>query len=426
MTKPPAPVATLSQPELTAPAVSFNALRTGLIVQLLLLIFLGILDAQIISPLLPEVMRDFHISTASAGMAVTVYSIASAGWTLAVGPLSDHFGRLVFLRLAAVAFSLSAVVVFLSEYFGLYLLARFMAGLGGGTISACVMAQMADLFPYEQRGRAMGLISMMYSAAGIIGIPAATWIAEHWGWRVIYVIIAVAMAPLAFFIHGRGVITNRNSAAALSEIPVWPAIRQQLRTYAGYWAAVHTRRGLLLAVTYSGTTSGLVTYLGAYLASAFQMPLSTIGLVFLTTGVFSTVGGISGGWLSDHVGKRRMIMAGSFLLIGVLLLVPLADSRWQIFALFAVGGFILASREGAYQALISELAPAMQRGAYIALRNATSQIAIAFSAAIGGFLYVKYGFQAVCYYAAVLSLLAVVIAAMIIEPGGKNAGETPA
>ena len=212
-------------------------------------------------------------------------------------------------------------------------------------------------------------------------------------------------------------VTNANNQGALSDTPTWQAIRRQLRTYAGYWAAAPTRRGMLLAVTYSGAASGLVTYLGAYLAAAFKMPLSTIGLVFLTTGVFSTVGGVSGGWLSDHVGKRRMIITGSLLLIGILLLVPLAASPWQVFTLFALGGFILASREGAYQALISELAPASERGGYIALRNATSQTAIAFSAAIGGFLYVEFGFQAVCYYAAVLSLFSALIASIIIEPG---------
>lgn len=396
-----------------------KALRLVLVAQLLFILFLGILDAQIISPLLPEVTRDFHISAAAAGAAVTAYSIAAATWTLAVGPLSDHFGRLIFLRLAAAAFTVSALLVFLSEHFGLYLFARFIAGLGGGTISACVMAQIADLFPYRQRGRAMGLVSMTYSAAGIIGIPAATWIAEHWGWRVIYVIIAVTMAPLALLINGRGVVAPENSSA-LAGVPVWPAIRQQLRTYAGYWAAASTRRGLLLAVTYSAAASGLVTYLGAYLAAEFQMPLSTIGLVFLTTGVFSTFGGISGGWLSDHIGKRRMIITSSLLLIGILLLVPLAQGRWQIFALFALGGFILASREGAYQALISELAPAAQRGAYIALRNATSQTAIAFSAMIGGFLYVHFGFPAICYFVAALSLCSVAIARIMVEPGAHN------
>ncbi|MGH7497090.1 MAG: MFS transporter [bacterium] len=396
--------------------VTAATIRWGLVGQLLFLIFLGILDAQIISPLLPEVTKEFQISTARAGFAVTVYAIAAACWTLAVGPLSDHFGRLIFLRLAAVAFTLSALVVFLSKYFGLYLLARFVAGLGGGTISACVMAQMADLFAYEQRGRAMGLVSMMYSAAAIIGIPAATWIAQHWGWRAIYVIIALVMAPLAVLINGRGVESQPRQTSAFSDMTVWLAIKQQLRTYLGYWAVARTRRGLLLAVTYSATASGLVTYLGAYLASAFQMPISTIGLVFLTTGLFSTFGGISGGWLSDHIGKRRMIITSSLLLIGILLLVPLAGSRWQVFALFGAGGFMLASREGAYQALISELAPALQRGAYIALRNATSQTAIAFSAAIGGYLYVEFGFQAVCYCAAALSLLAAVIAAIMVEP----------
>lgn len=420
MTPTPQPLPVLHDEKLPAAAPAFKIVQVGLIAQLLFILFLGIVDSQIISPLLPAVTQDYGISTGVAGAAVTVYSIAAALWTLAVGPLSDRFGRLVFLRLAAVVFSMSALGVFFSKYFGLYLFARFIAGLGGGTISACVMAQMADLFAYEHRGRAMGLISMMYSAAGIIGIPAATWIAEHWGWRIIYVIIALAMAPLAVLMKGRRMATAASQQTSRADFSVSRAVRQQLHAYANYWATPHTRRGLLLAITYSGTASGLVTYLGAYLAAAFGMHISTIGLVFLTTGVFSTFGGISGGWLSDHIGKRRTIMASSLTLIGILLVVPLADSRWQIFVLFALGGFILASREGAYQALISELAPARQRGAYIALRNATSQTSIALSAAVGGFLYVGLGFPAVCYYAAVLSLLAAFTASIMAEPGPKK------
>jgi predicted MFS family arabinose efflux permease len=172
----------------------------------------------------------------------------------------------------------------------------------------------------------------------------------------------------------------------------------------------------LLAITVSTAIAGLITYLGAWLSKTFGMSLNMIGAVFMTTGGASVLGALTGGWLADKIGKRRVIIFGSFLLALILAGVKLVQNPTGVFLFCAAGGLAMALREGPFQALISQLAPASERGAYIALRNATSQLAIAATALICGLLYERLGFQAVAFFAAICSLAAGALAWSIKEP----------
>jgi putative MFS transporter len=146
------------------------------------------------------------------------------------------------------------------------------------------------------------------------------------------------------------------------------------------------------------------------------MSVATIGLVFMLTGGTSVVGALSGGWFADRLGKRRMIALSSIMLALILFLVYTVQSRAAVFLFCAAGGLAMALREGPFQALISELAPATERGAYIALRNAISQLAIAAAAAICGLLFERFGFHAVAYFAAGCSVIASGLVLRIDEP----------
>ncbi len=406
----------------TVPAPIASHEKTPVTLALLFLLFLGLLDVQIISPILPELAADFHTSIAAAGAAVTIYAAAASACALVIGPLSDHFGRLLFLRWAATLFGLAAGLAWFAPSFPIYLAARLFAGAAGGVISACVIAQIADLFPYEARGRAMGWIGAMYFAAAVVGVPAGAWMAGSWGWRFIYVIL-VALAVIVAVLLFRRRASFAHALPALAQEPPqtddWNFARlitQQAKAYAHYWRMPVMRRGLLLALAFAATASGLLTYLGAWLTAAFGMTTSQIGLVFLVTGLASTITAFSGGWWSDRIGKRRLIMISSGLLVAVLPGLAHVATIVQLYLACAAGGMFLALREGPFQALLTELVPAQQRGAYLALRNFTSQITIAASAAACGFLYEQFGFRAICYFAAGFSLLAMFVAARITDP----------
>ncbi len=389
----------------------------GVIIALLLLLFLGLLDVQIISPILPKLAASFHTTIAAMGIAVTVYAVAASACALVIGPLTDHFGRLPFLRWAALIFAVAAAAAWLAPAFPFYLGARLLAGIAGGAISAGVIAQMADFFPYESRGRAMGWIGAMYFAAAVAGVPAAALLAGNLGWRALYLVLAAAAGCLAFGLFAlRAARTDRLMSAGMNaQWPIhWrlaPLVSGQIKAYSHYWRAARTRQGLLLALAVSATASLLLTYLGVWLTDRFGMSTSAIGVVFLVTGLASTITALTGGWWADRFGKRRVIVLSSALLALILPALAYVATPLQLYLACAAGGIFLAVREGPFQALSTELVPVQQRGAYLALRNFTSQLTIAASAAAGGLLYQTVGFSAICFVAAGCSVLALIVAA---------------
>lgn len=399
--------------------------RIGLFILLLSIFLLGLTDVQIISPILPKLAEDFSVSTAVMGTAVSAYAITAAVWALVVGPLSDRIGRLIFLRAAALVFTGAAAVAYFALQFEHYVAARVLAGLAGGTISACVIAQVADLFDYASRGRAMGWLGAIYFIAAVFAVPLGAWITSVWGWRAVYFLLGVLALVLVVFIRPALLPTGRSNASrenpdTLSPQPATKALWQQVQSYSRYLIRRTTRYGLLLAVMVSATVAGMVTYLGAWLASVFDMSVATIGLVFMVTGGASVVGAFGGGWFADQLGKRRMIALSSIILAAILFFVSAVQNHTGVFLFCAAGGLAMALREGPFQALISELPPANERGAYIALRNAISQLAIATAVAICGFLFERFGFHAVAYFAAICSVVASGLAWWIPEPSRQD------
>lgn len=395
-------------------------------VMLLGVLLLGLVDVQIFSPILPLMSRDFRISIATAGTAVTAYSIAAALWVLIVGPLLDRFGRLIFLRAAAGVFAIASTLAFFAQRFEVYVMARILAGLAGGTMSACIIAQIADLVPFERRGRAMGLVGAMYSVAAVVGVPIGAVLADSYGWRSIYLVFAVPALLLAIFMHRtQQAVDNHflNNGAAVARLQtgrrangILDAVFLQLGNYGRFWTNATTRQGLLLATAFSAAATSLITYLGVWLARDFGMPVRLIGLVFLATGLSALLGAFAGGWLADRLGKRRLIGLSSIALATVMLLNYFVASRADVLAFCIAGALAMALREGPYQALITELVPMYERGSYIALRNATSQLAIAAAAAIGGLLFERFGFVAVAAFAGICSMWAAVLVYFALEP----------
>jgi predicted MFS family arabinose efflux permease len=402
--------------------------KLHLFILLLGIFLLGLTDVQIISPILPALAEAFSVNAATVGVAVSAYAITAALWALVVGPLSDQFGRLIFLRIAAWVFSGAAIMAYWAAQFEHFVFARVFAGLAGGTISACVIAQAADLFEYELRGRAMGWLSAAYFLAAVIAAPLGAWITSLWGWRILYLLLAMPAILLGIFLRPKMLpLPIQNSPQsnlvglpkAASNFSV-TTLARQIQNYSRYFSRKAPFLGLLLALSISAAVASVVTYLGLWLASDFAMSISTIGLVFMVTGGASVAGALSGGWFADWLGKRRMIAFSSAILAIILFFIGFVQTRFGVFLFCAAGGLAMALREGPFQALISELVPAAERGAYIALRNAASQVAIAAAAATCGLLFEHFGFHAVAYFSAGCSVLAGGIALQIVEPSSHT------
>ena len=385
------------------------------------LLFLGVADNQATLALLPSIGQSFDVRILGRGLLITAYSLGAAVASLGAGMLSDHYGRKRFLQWAILVFSVSSWLTSRTADFHGLVLTRVLTGLAAGTLSTCTVAFAGDWFAYRVRGRAVGIISSAYFAGPILGVPAATELANRMGWQSAYVVLASG-ALLGWILTLRLPQDQPQSERmAISEI-----IRVTRETFRGFLGRRDTVGVVGIAFLVSGGLVGFLAYLSQWLREDLGLATSTVGRIWALGGLVALIGAPLGGLLSDRWGKKSVAVGSNILLALALISIPW--TRWGIPLLILFGLISLASafRQGPLTALITGLVSREQRGSLIALRNVSSQLGIAASTVVGGVLYEQRGYSAVTLMCALMTLGAVyLLAAYISEPlDGEPAKES--
>jgi predicted MFS family arabinose efflux permease len=385
-------------------------LDSFVIADLTALLFLGLADNQMIAALLPSLLGSLHVSVGMAGLLVAVYSLAAALASFVSGTLSDHYGRRRFLFLGVLLFAASSWVASRAGTFNALLLARGLTGFGAGMLSTCSITYAADWFEYRVRGRALGLISSAYFAAPILGVPLAAQIADRYGWRRSFLFFAI----LALVV---GALSLGLPKDKLSSVPSSHKLRVAGRAFRSFLVRRDTAAALGIAFLVSGGLVGFLTYVGQWLNTAFGLSTRTIGWVFMLGGVVALGSAPAGGIVSDRFGKRSVSIASNAILALAVALIPVFSWGFWLLAVFSLASIGAAFRQGPLTALITELVPSTQRGAFIALRNIFSQTGIGSVAVLGGFLFERHGYAAVTTLcAAMTAVVALLLFTHIVEP----------
>jgi predicted MFS family arabinose efflux permease len=382
------------------------------------ILFVGVADSQIISPLLPAIRTQVGKSSATVGLLFTGYSIAAALSVLIWGPLSDAFGRKRGLLAGLMIFCLGSIAAFMSKTFEPLLLGRIITGMGASMISLNAIAYAADFFPYSNRGWAMSSIMASYFAALIMGVPIGTWIGDRFGWSAIFAITAV-MVLLLFLVTCAFLpaLSGRHSG--------WTGnarFQDQSHIYAGFLTSPTTRNALLGAFLASAGTMGFLAYVGVWLHDTFGISAKQVGLVFLVSGGSALLASPFAGSLSDKIGKRRQFILSNICLAIFLILLPGANGMIALFVICGLISLSAAFRQGPMEALLTEIVATEMRGAFVALKNSFSQLGIALAALVSGMLLERSGYPAVCLLCAAANVAA---AAMIFKVQDKNIERTP-
>ncbi|MXW04706.1 MAG: MFS transporter [Gemmatimonadetes bacterium] len=420
-----------------------------LIVVLFGLMFVAVADNQMISPLLPDLMAAFGMGAGRAGLLVSVYAIAAAVVSFAIGPLSDRTGRRRMLIAALILFTAATLLCGLAWDYASLVAFRAVTGAAAGALSLNITACIGDHFPYRRRGAAMGLVMSGYFAAMILGVPAGAFVAEAWSWRWAFGVFAGAglllWAPaLAVLPHrvpavsmarkvslgGTGSAGGADGAYgevhAVSAVSAARAvsINNLARSYGRFLGRTGPLAVVAASFLVSASTVGFITYVGTWLREAYGLSTDWIGLIFLFSGLGALVGSPLAGYISDRAGKRGVVVVSGLVMAGLLATIP-----WVIGLLPVVfGGFILTGIAGAFrhaplQALVTAMASDEERGTLIALKNTVAEFGIAGGTALCGVLYVAFGYPSVGAACGVMAAAAsFVILIWVREPG--ETGET--
>ena len=357
-------------------------------------LFLGVSDTQLVSPLLALIAGEFHASAGHTGIIVTSYSLAAAVFALFAGPLSDRIGRKKVLVGGLALFTAASFSTQHVTTLAALVVARTLTGFAAGTLSTCALSFAGDHYSYAQRGRAMGVISMAYFLAFVISAPAGALMAPVWGWQSVFGCLGV----LGIFVF---VLASWKLPASKKDQVAHPLVPN----FHLHFAKPDRLAGMVAAFLTSGGLVGFLTYVGAWLANEKRVGVNSVALVFMISGVAAVAAAPLSGWLADHAGKRRVIIGANLLLAPLFFVVARLEWGWTLWVGIAILGIAASARQAPLHALTTEIVGAEIRGEYTAIRNAASQLGIATAAGISAYVFDASGFAGVGIVAAVFTVL---------------------
>jgi DHA1 family inner membrane transport protein len=216
----------------TAPAPSETGTRTGHFALAVLALAMGgfaIGTTEFVTMgLLPQVAAGVDASIPSAGHLISAYAlgvVVGAPVLAFFGARWPRRGLLVALMLAYAVFNAASA---LATDYDLLFVARFLDGLPHGAYFGVASLVAATMAPVGRKGRAVALVMLGLSVANVVGVPAATWLGQHLGWRSAYFAVAglalLTVVMVFAFVPscpGDPEATGRRELAAFSKPQVW-------------------------------------------------------------------------------------------------------------------------------------------------------------------------------------------------------------
>jgi EmrB/QacA subfamily drug resistance transporter len=163
-------------------------------------LFMVVLDNLVVSVALPSIHRDLGASIQALEWTVNAYTLSYAVLLLTGAALGDRFGRKRMFMAGVALFTVSSAAAALAPSIGLLIVARTIQGAGAAIATPLTLTLLADAYPPDRRGFAIGVWSGISGIAVALGplvggamVQAASW---HWIFWI-NVPIGAALVPLA-------------------------------------------------------------------------------------------------------------------------------------------------------------------------------------------------------------------------------------
>ncbi|MFK4146666.1 MFS transporter [Streptomyces sp. NPDC004065] len=364
--------------------------------------------------LLPDVADDLDVSIPTAGHLVSAYALGVVIGAPLLAALTARLSRRHVLIGLMGLFVAGNALSALAPGHEWLLAARFLSGLPHGAFFGVGAVVATTLVTPERKARSVSLMFLGLTVANIAGVPAATLMGQHLGWRATFLGVSaiglVAIASLALLIpHDRAHAPAgglRGELAALRPLPVWLAL---LTTVAGFGA---------LFAAYS--------YVTPMLTGAAGYAPGSVTLLLALFGVGATAGNLLGGRLADH-SMRGTLFGGLGALALVLAAFPLLmRAEWSAalaVALLGTAAFVTGSP---LQLMVMEKASAAPSLASSA-NQAAFNLANAGGAWIGGLaLAAGYGATSPAVAGAALAVVGLAVAALAAAVDRRRSAPAPA
>jgi MFS transporter, ACS family, hexuronate transporter len=308
-------------------------------------------DRQTLSVLAPRLTKELHLTNTEYGWISQAFLIPYTAMYIVAGLLIDRYGTKLIYGVAAVWWSLAAMLHAATSSVLGFSTVRFLLGTAESANFVAAQKVAAEWFPPKDRGTLNGLVQAGTVTGAIITPPVVIWLADRWGWRSAFLFtgaLGLVWAVAWFWFYHLPERHPRISADELAliqadEVAATSPARLSVKwldffRYPQTW-------GLLLARIISDPVWWFYLFwLPKYLTEQRGLSEQRMSYVVWIPYLISDIGSIAGGWYSGKliarklstVASRKLVMFVSVLLMPLGLLLLLQPSTALSLALISL------------------------------------------------------------------------------------------
>lgn len=359
--------------------------------------------------LLPQLASGVDVSIPTAGHVISAYAIGVVVGAPLIAVFGARLPRRELLIGLMLVFLVGNIASAVAVNYSTLMLARFLAGLPHGAYFGVASLVAADLVTPERRGRAVSRVMLGLGMANVAGVPAATWLGQHAGWRSAYWLVTVLAAFTAVLVlwlvpH---VAANRE-ATGRNELKAFKNPQVLLTLLAG-------------AIGFGGMFA-MYSYIAPTVTDVAGLSEGLVPVYLLVFGIGMVVGTPLGGRLADWSILRSLLVSS------VAMTLALALFTWTsqffvpglltAFALSVVSSVLVTNLQ---MRLMQVAGSAQTIGA--AMNHAALNVANALGAYLGGVVVAAgFGYAAASWVGAGLSVagLLVLLVSVLAQRGSDR------
>jgi MFS family permease len=325
---------------------------------------LDAMDVQMFSFAIPAIIAAFGVTNADAGLIGTATLLASAfgGWI--AGALSDRIGRVRMLQITIAWFAVFTFLCGFAQSYGQLFAFRALMGFGFGGEWAAAAVLIGEVIRPEHRGKAVGTMQsgwpIGWGAAALLATLFFSVFSQELAWRALFW-VGLTPALLVFFVR-----------RFVKEPPVFAQTQANLAAagkqanFLEIFSPAMLRTTILTCVLTTGAQGGyyaITTWLPTFLRTERKLTVLSTGGYLAVIIIGSLLGGWTGAWLSDRIGRRACFILFALCSIATVIgytQLPLDDTL-MLFLGFPLGFF----SQGVFSGMgpfLTELFPTRMRG----------------------------------------------------------------
>lgn len=396
---------------------SSNGAGRGALGVIFLIVFLDMMGAGILVPVIPYVVQPFRTDALTVGLLALAFSAAQFLASPFLGVWSDRRGRRPVLLLCLLGTGLGYFLFGAAHSLALLFLARLLSGFAGGSISTA-QAYIADVSAPADRAKNFGLIGAAFGLGFILGPALGGALSKVSLSAPAYAsgVLSLVTFGVATFLLKESLGEEHRKAARLTFHDVNPFV--QIR---GALVRPAFRELMFATFALNFAMAGLQTNFAVFTHARFGLDAAQNAILFSYLGVMATLTqGVLLRRLAPRWGEAKLAISGAVVFgVGFLILAASA-AVWMLYAsvTFTALGFGLAGP--ALSGLVSRRAESREQGVLLGTAQSVASLTRVIGPVWAGAVFDHIGTGAPYWTAAVWSVLAAVWSFHATRSGGGS------